>query len=72
MSECQHKSIIGDNYGDSCGQCGKQLSGYGWGGWFGSNLTGNEVCIHVYDRSGICAYCQGLKPSNLESNQTGE
>lgn len=70
MTECKHKSIIGDNYGDSCGDCGKQLTGYGYGGWFGSLLTTNE-CIHVWSpmgESGIeaCLYCETLKPVELK------
>jgi hypothetical protein len=63
--ECKHLHRIGDNYGESCRDCKKQLSGYGWGGWFGSNLTGQEHCIHLWspiggegDDTEVCIYCQ--------------
>lgn len=62
---CKHLHRIGDNYGESCRDCGKQLSGYGWGGWFGNNQTGRETCIHLWIRAGetedaprVCIYCQ--------------
>jgi hypothetical protein len=64
MNDCQHLKRIGDNYGESCQDCGKQLSGYGWGGWFGSRLTGRETCIHLYAPMGeegsprVCIYCE--------------
>lgn len=79
MNECKHLHIIGDNYGESCRDCGKQLSGYGWGGFFGRNLTGKETCIHLWslvgdasenpvgDRLEVCIYCQRertLKPTS--------
>lgn len=62
---CKHLHRVGDNYGESCADCGEQLSGYGWGGWFGSRLTGNEKCIHLFapigdseDSGKMCIYCQ--------------
>lgn len=63
---CQHNHTIGDNYGVSCTECGKQLWGYGYGGWFGSNLTGKEKCIHKFVMSigeleDICLYCKRLQ-----------
>lgn len=66
---CPHRNRIGDNYGESCKDCGEQLSSYGWGGWFGSNLTGSEKCIHLFAPMGepgseeICIYCQAFKAS---------
>lgn len=61
--KCTHLSIRGDNYGETCNQCGEQLAGYGCGGFFGSNLTGYEKCIHVFSPMFIgggraCIYCQ--------------
>lgn len=68
MNDCPHHSKIGDNYGESCLQCGAQLSGYGYGGWFGSNLTEHPTCIHVWAKAGdaddageICIYCYEWK-----------
>lgn len=58
---CQHRSIIGDNYGTSCQDCGEILSGYGYGGWFGCNLKSNILCKHKfipYEEGEICIYCQ--------------
>lgn len=61
--DCQHLSRIGDNYGESCSDCGKKLSGFGYGGWFGTKLTGNEKCIHLFPSMGeggdkVCIYCE--------------
>jgi hypothetical protein len=61
MSSCQHFKRIGDNYGVSCQTCGHALEGFGFGGFFDSSLTGNEQCIHVWDKNGAdgeeCKYC---------------
>lgn len=48
LSDCPHCCSVGDNYGESCRHCGKQLKGYGNGGWFGGNLNGTEKCIHDF------------------------
>jgi hypothetical protein len=48
MKLCDHTRRIGDNYGVSCQDCGLALEGFGYGGWFGSNLTGREHCIHAW------------------------
>lgn len=61
MKHCKHLNRVGDNYGESCRDCGAQLSGYGWGGWFGRNLTEERTCIHLWSPVGdgkICIYCQ--------------
>jgi hypothetical protein len=65
LADCKHLNRIGDNYGESCSDCGKQLSGYRWGGWFGRNLGGTESCIHLWSPAGdtpdtprVCIYCQ--------------
>jgi hypothetical protein len=61
MHNCQHFKRIGDNYGLSCQTCGQPLEGFGFGGFFGSSLTGNEQCIHVWEQSRAdgeeCKYC---------------
>ena len=58
---CKHSRKVGDNYGQTCQDCGEQLEGYGYGGWFGSNLKGDEACIHRWDNSSDfaeeCMYC---------------
>lgn len=71
MSDCPHNSVIGDNYGSTCQDCGEQLSGFGYGGWFGSLLTGQETCIHQWLSDGedgeVCPYCEGRQPATKES-----
>jgi hypothetical protein len=42
---CEHNKRLGDNYGVSCQECGVVLEGFGYGGWFGSNLKGHERCL---------------------------
>ena len=68
MSTCQHFKRIGDNYGVSCQSCRAVLEGYGYGGFFGSNLKGNEDCIHGeyawYKESAEkeeCMYCHRVR-----------
>lgn len=65
MNTCQHLVKIGDNYGMSCRGCGEQLSGFGYGGFFGSRLNGTEVCIHLWAPLGdesatheVCIFCE--------------
>lgn len=61
---CNHNRIIGDNYGETCQDCGQILSGYGYGGWFGKNLIDVKECKHKflpYDNQEICIYCQRVK-----------
>ena len=62
MNDCKHLSRVGDNYGESCQDCGQQLSGFGFGGWFGANITGNERCIHSWTPASTdvryCIYCE--------------
>ena len=64
--ECKHLSRVGDNYGESCVDCGAKTRGYGFGGWFGANITGTENCIHLWSPVGengaaICIYCETWK-----------
>ena len=69
---CQHERKIGDNYGVSCQNCNKQLEGYGYGGYFGSNLKGNEKCIHVWWTTSTeqeeCYYCQRVRERTNKPN----
>ena len=65
MDNCSHDYIIGDNYGQTCQTCGKIVAGFGYGGWFGSRLTGTTQCIHLWQPLGddkakfeICMYCE--------------
>lgn len=54
---CDHKRVLGDNYGMTCQECGEPLAGYGYGGWFGSLLGEVKACIHVFI-NGACLYCE--------------
>lgn len=70
--DCKHTKRVGDNYGESCADCGKQLSGYGYGGWFGRFIAGNEKCIHLfapmYDGGPkVCIYCEVWKDAEVQS-----
>lgn len=72
MNECKHSRIVGDNYGSSCANCGQQLSGYGYGGFFGRNLNGKESCIHLWSPIGeggaaVCVYCEEWKEDDVQS-----
>jgi len=55
MENCRHSSIIGDNYGETCQDCGEVLSGYGY--W----AEGQNYCNHRYLDAGneyeICTFC---------------
>jgi hypothetical protein len=69
---CEHHKRIGDNYGVSCQGCKGVLEGYGYGGWFGSNLKGNERCIHVWwkinDIEEECMYCHAIRKKEKKAN----
>jgi hypothetical protein len=70
---CDHLRKVGDNYGESCADCGEQLSGYGYGGWFGININGNRTCIRLFspvgdDGAKICIYCEEWE-ENLKEDQ---
>lgn len=72
QATCSHSRRVGDNYGESCQSCGAQLSGFGYGGWFGRNLTGTTTCIHLFAPMGedeVCIYCEEWK-SNLEGGDS--
>lgn len=73
MNTCPHKSVVGDNYGTSCRDCGIQLTGFGYGGFFGRNLIGNEKCIHVWSPMGeggeeVCIHCEAFKQDEVYVN----
>lgn len=64
-TNCKHPRIAGDNYGETCLECGEKISGYGYGGWFGVNFDNRLQCIHRFVAAGdgedagkICIYCQ--------------
>ena len=61
-NSCEHKRTQGDNYGVSCLDCNKTLRGYGFGGWFGSRLNENSMCIHgdwyEFENVRTCIYCE--------------
>lgn len=72
MSACQHHKQIGDNYGITCQGCGAVLEGYGYGGFFGSNLKGHEHCIHVWAKISVeqeeCLYCHRVRERARKAN----
>lgn len=75
MSNCQHRRWQGDNYGLTCQDCKEVLEGYGYGGWFGSNLKGSEQCIHgenawytISDVEEECMYCHVMRERANKAN----
>ena len=50
---CPHNNIVGDNYGETCADCGEQISGMGE---FASQRSNG--CLHKFV-DGICIYCEG-------------
>ena len=56
---CTHPRIQGDNYGQTCMDCGKQIAGMGFFGEF-------PTCLHEWfddDRDyQECYYCQAIRP----------
>ena len=70
---CDHTKRIGDNYGVSCQECQAVLEGYGYGGFFGSNLTGHEKCVHgtwytISDAEEECLYCHRTRERAQQAN----
>ena len=69
---CEHHKRIGDNYGVTCQDCKEVLEGYGYGGWFGSNLKGNERCIHIWWKISTeeeeCMYCHVIREREEKAN----
>ena len=53
---CEHRNRIGDSYGTTCRDCGKQLYGFGYWGVYKS-------CIHLFAKSNdstyqVCIFCE--------------
>ena len=69
---CDHSRTMGDNYGESCGICDKQLTGYGYRGK-------HRACIHrwgvIYGEPDfqICHYCETtrVKPNPSSDQESG-
>lgn len=62
---CQHLRTIGDNYGETCADCGEPLRG------FGEWAEGSRECLHGlwYDnRDGTetCGYCETTRTKEPE------
>lgn len=74
MNTCPHYNKVGDNYGWTCNDCGKIVAGFGYGGWFGRNLTGFETpqeCIHNFvpmgdDGDEVCIYCETWRKTETQ------
>ena len=58
---CSHSKRIGDNYGESCLECGAAVSGYGY--W----AEGSKVCMHRFFNTGDgyeqCIFCETTRPA---------
>jgi len=72
MGNCQRLRQQGDNYGTTCQDCGAVLERYGYGGFFGSNLKGNEHCQHVWFKASAeeeeCKYCYIMREREKKAN----
>lgn len=60
---CQHHRKQGDNYGETCLDCGQVISGYGYWG-----EGGNNQCVHQWLPDGegafFCLYCESVSKTN--------
>lgn len=61
---CPHNRRQGDNYGETCMDCGQVLGGYGHFG------EGRKTCLHLWVRSADpeyveCLYCQRTLKTDL-------
>jgi hypothetical protein len=70
---CDHNKRIGDNYGVSCQDCQAVLEGYGYGGFFGRHLTGQETCTHgawfpISETAEECLYCHTTRERAQTAN----
>ena len=63
---CGHRNIIGDNYGETCQDCGEVLSGYGY--WAEGSWECKHRFLPVGDDNNIttCVYC-GVEKINKEN-----
>jgi hypothetical protein len=72
MSRCRHPKQISDEYGVSCQLCKKPLKGYGFGGFLKGSLTGEEICLHEWDKSDPemqeCNYCFEIREQPKKAN----
>ena len=72
MMPCEHTNQLGDNYGITCQDCHEVLAGYGYGGWFGSNLKGQRKCLHVWGKISAeeeqCMYCEAILEREKKAN----
>lgn len=67
---CQHLRRIGDNYGETCLDCGEVLAGFGY--W----AEGSSRCVrHVFMPDGadgeVCIFCEEWRPSCEAENDNG-
>lgn len=73
---CNHNNQIGDNYGLSCADCGEQLRGYGYGGFFGANLLPGTSCKHQFLDTGdgyeACLYCEEVRSADWQAAAEAE
>jgi hypothetical protein len=55
---CQHRIIQGDNYGETCMECGEVLDGYGY--WAEGSCECHHKWIPEYPESEyeVCMYCE--------------
>lgn len=57
---CNHNNIVGDNYGQTCADCGQVLAGYGY---WGSAGTCQHQWVRDEDGKGqTCLYCERWEP----------
>lgn len=60
---CTHNFIIGDNYGETCGDCGEVISGYGEGA--SQSFCDHRYVSHSQDKTDkelqICLYCLDVR-----------
>lgn len=55
---CEHRTVIGDNYGMTCCACGQRLEGYGYSADGGMH----DDCVHKWwnvedEEYSVCVYC---------------
>jgi hypothetical protein len=53
QASCEHERIIGDNYGETCQDCGLVVSGFGGG-------CVQKTCRHKWGKSeggSVCIFC---------------
>lgn len=63
---CQHLNRVGDNYGETCGDCGATLRGHGYWAQDGGG------CRHEWMRDGECETCVYCEASRLAPRETDQ